>query len=330
MKALLTEFPRRQFLRLAACAAIVPSASRVARAQTYPTRPVRLIVPYTPGGGTDITARLIGQWLSDRLGQPFVIENRPGAATNIGTEAVVKAAPDGYTVLLFDPSAATNATYYDKLNFNFIHDIAPVAGVTRGSYVMLVNRAFPARTVPEFIAYTKANPRSVNMASPGSGTLNHLSGEMLNAMTGINMLHVPYRGSAPALTDLLGGQVQVMFTSVPSSIEYIRAGKLRALALTTATGSEQLPGIPIVGDFVPGYETINWFGVGAPKGTSAEIISTINAGINAALADPAMKARFADLGGAVFPGSPADIGKFIAAETEKWGKVIRAANIKAE
>jgi tripartite-type tricarboxylate transporter receptor subunit TctC len=321
---------RRNFLQLAAGAVAFPAVPRLAWAQTYPARPVRLIVPYTPGGGTDITARLIGQWLSDRLGQPFVIENRPGAATNIGTEAVVKAAPDGYTLLLFDPAAATNATYYDKLNFSFIRDIVPVAGVTRGPFVMLVNPAFPARTVPEFITYTKANPGKVNMASPGSGTLNHLSGEMLNAMAGISMLHVPYRGSAPALTDLLGGQVQVMFTSVPSSIEYIRAGKLRPLAVTTAIGSEELPGIPTVGDFVRGYETTNWYGIGAPKGTPAETIDKLNTGISAALADPAMKARFADLGGIVFPGLPADIGKFIAAETEKWGKVIRAANIKAE
>jgi tripartite-type tricarboxylate transporter receptor subunit TctC len=326
-----TKISRRNFLQqLAAGAVVFPTVPRLAWAQAYPTRPVRLIVPYTPGGGTDITARLIGQWLSDRLGQPFVIENRPGAATNIGTEAVVKAAPDGYTLLLFDPAAATNATYYDKLNFSFIRDIAPVAGVTRGPFVMLVNPAFPAKTVAEFIALTKANPSRVNMASPGSGTLNHLSGEMLNAMAGISMLHVPYRGSAPALTDLLGGQVQVMFTSVASSIEYIRAGKLRALAVTTAIGSEELPGIPTVDNFVPGYETINWYGIGAPKGTPAEIINRINAGINAALADPAMKARFADLGGTVFPGSPADLGKFIAAETERWRTVMRAGNIKAE
>ena len=324
------KLPRRKFLQLAAGAVVLSAAPRFAWAQPYPTRPVRLIVPYTPGGGTDITARLIGQWLSARLGQPFVIENRPGAATNIGTEAVVKAAPDGYTLLLFDPAATTNATYYDKLNFNFIHDVAPVAGVTRGPFVMLINPAFPAKTVPEFIDYTKANPHKVNMASPGSGTMNHLSGELLNVMAGISMLHVPYRGSAPALTDLLSGQVQVMFTSVPSSIEYIRAGKLRPLALTTATRSEELPGIPTVGDFVSGYETINWFGVGAPKGTPAESIDTLNREINAALADSGMRARFADLGGTVFPGSPEEFGKFIANETEKWGKVIRAANLRAE
>jgi len=324
------KLPRRKLLQLAAGAVVFPAVPRLASAQSYPSRPVRLIVPYTPGGGTDITARLIGQFLSDRLGQPFVVENRPGAATNIGTEAVVKAAPDGYTLLLFDPAATTNATYYDKLNFNFVRDIVPVAGVTRGPFVMLVNPAFPARTLPEFLAYAKANPRKVNMASPGNGSLNHLSGELLSAMAGISMLHVPYRGSAPALTDLLGGQVQVMFTSMPSSIEYIRAGKLRALAVTTATGADELPGIPTVGDFVPGYETINWYGIGAPKGTPAESIDTLNKGINAALAAPSMKARFAELGGTVFPGSPAELGRFVADETEKWGKVIRAANIKAE
>jgi tripartite-type tricarboxylate transporter receptor subunit TctC len=291
---------------------------------------VRIIVGYPAGGGTDITARLIGQALSERLGQPFVIENRPGAATNIGTEAVVKAAPDGYTILLFDPASATNATYYDKLNFNFIRDIAPVAGVTRGAYVMVVNSNFPAKTVPEFIAYAKTNPGKVNMASPGSGTLNHLSGVLLNVMAELSMLHVPYRGSAPALADLLGGQVQVMFTSVPSAIEYIKAGKLRALALTTLIGSEALPGVPKLGDFVPGYETANWFGIGAPRGTPGEDIDKLNMHVNAALADPKIKARFLDLGGTVFPCSPDELGSFIAAETEKWGKVILAANIKPE
>jgi tripartite-type tricarboxylate transporter receptor subunit TctC len=321
---------RRQFLLLAAGAAAIPAVARVARAQAYPTRPVRLIVPYPPGGGADITARLIGQSLSERLGQPFVIESRPGAGTNIGTETVVNAPRDGYTLLLFDGAATTNATFYQKLNFDFIRDIAPVGAVTRGPLVMLVNPAFPAKTVPEFIAYAKANPHKVNMASPGNGTLNHLSGEMLNAMAGLNMLQVHYRGAAPALTDLLGGQVQVMISTIAPSIEYIRAGKLRALAVTTSKRLEELPGIPAMADFVPGYDIVGWYGVGAPKGTPIESINKLNKEINAALADAKIKARFAELGGDVFPGSPEDFGKFIADETEKWAKVIRAANIKAE
>jgi tripartite-type tricarboxylate transporter receptor subunit TctC len=324
------KLPRRQFLHLAMGAAALPAVTRIARAEAYPTRPVRWIVPYAPGGGTDIMARLMGQWLSQRLGQPFVIENRPGAGTNIGTEAVVKAAPDGYTLLLFDPAATTNATLYERLNFNFIRDIAPVVALMRGPFVMLVNPAFSAKTVPEFIAYAKANPGKVNIATPGNGTLNHLSGELFNVMAGVNMLHVHYRGAAPALTDLLGGQVQVMIASVPSSIEYIKAGRLRALAVTDATQLEGLPGIPTVGDFVPGYEITNWYGVGAPKGTPADNIDKLNKEINAALADPNMKARFVDLGGIAFPGSPSDFGGFVADETEKWRKVIRAANIKPD
>ena len=288
------------------------------------------IVGFAAGGAPDILARLMGQWLSERLGQPFVIENRPGAGSNIATEAVVRAPPDGYTLLLVSPANAINATLYDKLNFNFIRDIAPVAGIIREPHVMVVNPSVPAKTVPEFIAYAKANPGKLNMASAGNGTAAHVAGELFKMMTGVDMVHVPYRGAAPALTDLLGGQVQVMFAAMPASIEYIRAGKLRALAVTTATRSEALPDIPTVGEFVPGYEASAWFGVGAPKNTPAEIIDKLNKEINAALADPKIKARLADLGGTVLPGSPADFGKLIADETEKWGKVIRAANIKPE
>ena len=320
---------RRQFLHLAAGAAALPAVSRIAQAQTYPSRPVRIIVGYPPGGGADITARLMGQWLSERLGQQFVVDYRPGAGSHIAAEAVVKSPPDGYTLLLFDP-AATNATLYEKLNFNFIRDIAPVAGIFRLPLVMLVNASFPARTVPEFIAYTKANPGKINMASPGNGTAPHIAGELFKIMADVNMVHVPYRGAGPALTDLLGGQVQVYFPGLPPSIEHIRAGKLRALAVTTATRSDALPDIPIVGEFVPGYEASPWWGVGVPRNTSAEIIDKLNSEINAALADSKIKARLADLGGTVLPGSPADFGKLIAEETEKWAKVIRAANIKPD
>jgi len=323
-------FSRRKFLHLAAGAAALPAVSRTASAQAYPARPVHVIVPYPPGGGADIHARLIGQWLSDHLGQPFVIESRPGAGTNIGTEAVVKATPDGYTLLIFDGAATTNATLYDHLNFNFIRDIAPIAAITHGPLVMLVNAAFPAKTVLEFMTYTKANPHKVNMATPGNGTLNHLAGELLNVRAGLQMLHVHYRGAAPALTDLLGGQVQVMMATVPSSIEYIRAGKLRALAVTTSSRLEQLPDVPPLGDFVRGYEVVGWYGLGAPKGTPAENINKLNNEINAALGDPNLKARFAEIGGTAFFGSTADFGKFLTTETEKWAKVIRAANIKAE
>jgi tripartite-type tricarboxylate transporter receptor subunit TctC len=321
---------RRQFLHLAAGAAALPAVSGIARAQTYPTRSVRIIVPIAAGGGTDIIARLIGRWLSERLGQTFVVDNRPGGATNIGTEAVVRAPADGYMLLLVAPANATNATLYDKLNYNFIRDIAPVAGIARSPNVMVVHPSFPAKTVPEFIAYAKANPGKINFASGGSGNPSHLSGELLKMMTGVEIVHVPYRGAAPALTDLLGGQVQVMFPTMPAAIEYIRAGTLRALAVTSATRSEELPDLPTMGDFVPGYEASTWYGVGAPKGTPVEIIAKLNEGINAALADPKTKARLAELGDTPLPGSPADFGKFIAAETEKWGKVIRAANIKVE
>jgi tripartite-type tricarboxylate transporter receptor subunit TctC len=324
------KLPRRQFLHLAAGAAALPAVSRIARAQAYPTRPVRIIVGFPPGGGTDILARLIGQWLSERLGQSFVIENRPGAGTNIGTEAVVRAAPDGHTLLLVGAANAINTTLYDKLNFDFIRDIAPVAGISREPVVMLVNPSVPAKTVPEFIAYARANPGKVIMAHGGNGTPAHVSGEMFKMMAGVDIVHVPYRGAAPALTDLLGGQVQVYFGTTASSVEYIKAGRLRALAVTTTTRSEALPDVPIVGDFVRDYEASNWYGVGAPKNTPAEIIDKLNKEINAGLSDSKIKARLADLGGMVIAGSPGEFGKLIADETEKWAKVIRAANIKPE
>ena len=320
---------RRQFLHLAAGAAF-PAVSRIALAQTYPSRPVRLIVGFAPGGGNDIVARLMGQWLSEHLGQPFVIENRPGAGTNVATEAVVNAAPDGYTLLFVAPSAAINATLYEKLNFNFIRDITPIAGIMRIPNVMVVNPSVPAQTVPEFIAYAKANAGKVNVASPGVGTSVHLSGELFKMMTGVDMVHVAYKGSAPSLTDLLGGQVQVSFATMPASIEFIRAGRLRALAVTTATRSPALPEVPTIGEFVPGYEVSTWYGICARRGTPAEVVDKINREINAGLADPTMKARLADLGGITIAGSPDDFGKLIADETEKWGKVIRAANIKPE
>jgi tripartite-type tricarboxylate transporter receptor subunit TctC len=325
-----TKLPRRQFLHLAAGAAALPALSRIARAQAYPTRPVRIIVATAAGGLSDILARLIGQWLSERLGQQFVVENRPGAAGTIATEAVVKAPPDGHMLLMISATSAINVTLYDKLNFNFMSDIAPVAAISREPQIMLVNPSVPAKTVPEFVAYAKANPGKINMASPGNGSAPHVYGELFKMMAGVNIVHVPYRGTAPALNDLLGGQVQVLFASVPSSIEYVRAGKLRALAMTTATRSEVLPDIATVGDFLPGYEANNWFGVCAPKNTPADVIYRLNKEINAALADPKIKARFADLGGTVLPGSPSDFGKLIAEETAKWAKVIRAANIKAE
>jgi tripartite-type tricarboxylate transporter receptor subunit TctC len=324
------KLPRRNFLHLAVGAAALPAVSRIARAQAYPTRPVRLIVPIAPGGATDILARLIGQWLSERLGQPFIIDNRPGAGSNVGTEAVVRAPADGYTLLLCSVTDAINATLYDKLNFNFIRDIAPVAGFIRGTHVLVVNPSVPAKTVPEFIAHAKANPRQLNMASAGTGTGVHIAGELFKMMAGVDMVHVPYRGGGPALNDLLGGQVQVMFPTSVASIEHIRAGRLRALAVTASTRSDQLLDIPTVAEFVPGYEATVWFGIGAPRNTPAEIVDKLNKEINAGLVDPKFKARLADLGGTVLAGSPADFGKLIAAETEKWGKVIRAANIKPE
>jgi tripartite-type tricarboxylate transporter receptor subunit TctC len=323
-------FSRRTFIRLAAGAAVLPTVPQIAYAQSYPNRPVRLIVGFAPGGGNDITARLMGQWLSERLGQPFVVENRPGAGTNVATEAVVNAVPDGYTILFVAPSAAINATLYEKLNFNFIRDLAPIAGIMRIPNVMVVNPSVPARTIPEFIAYAKANPGKINVASPGVGTSVHLSAELFKMMAGVDMVHVAYKGSAPSLTDLLGGQVQVSFATMPASIEFIRAGKLRALAVTTATRSPALPDVPTVGEFVPGYEVSTWYGLCARMGTSAEVIDKINKEINAGLADPTLKARLAELGGVTIAGSPGDFGRLIADETEKWAKVIRAANIKPE
>jgi tripartite-type tricarboxylate transporter receptor subunit TctC len=287
-------------------------------------------VPFAPAGASDILARLIGQSLSERLGQQFVIDNRPGGGGNIGTEAVVRAPADGYTLLIVGTWNAVNATFYDKLNYNFIRDIAPVASIIRTPFVMAVNPTVPAKTVPEFIAYAKASPGKINYASAGTGTSSHLTGELFKMMAGVEMVHVPYRGSTPALTDLLGGQVQVMFDAMPSSLPHMRAGKLRPLAVTTATRVEILPDVPTVGEFVPGYEASIWWGVGAPKATPAEIVEKLNKEINAGLADPNIKTRLADLGGTVLAGSPADFGKLIAEETEKWGKVIRAANIKPE
>jgi tripartite-type tricarboxylate transporter receptor subunit TctC len=325
------KLPRRTFLHLAAGAAALPARSSFAWAQAYPTRPVRIVVGFAAGGGADIVARLLGQWLSERLGQPFVIENRPGAGSNIGTETVVRAAPDGYTLLMVIlPANAINATLYDKLNFNFIRDIAPVASLTRDPNVMVVNPSFPAKTVPEFIAYAKANPGKINMASSGAGSAQHVAGELFKGMTGIQMNHVPYRGAAPALTDLLSGQVQVFFDVLTSSIEHIKAGRLRALAVTTAKRSEALPDIPTVAEFISGYEASNIRGVGAPKNTPVEIVDKLNREINAALVDPAVKAKLAELGSTGLVSSAADFGKLVADETEKWGNVIRAANIKAE
>jgi tripartite-type tricarboxylate transporter receptor subunit TctC len=324
------KLPRRNFLHLAAGAAALPSMSCFAWAQAYPTRPVRLIVGFAAGGGYDIVARLIGQWLSERLGQAFVIENRPGAATNIATEAVVRAPPDGYTLLLIGSTNAINATFYQKLNFNFIGDIAPVSSITQQPQAMLANPSFPAKTIPELIDYAKANTGKVNMSSPGAGTISHLAGELFKMMTGVNLVHVPFGGNGPALTALLGGQVEVSVASLPSSIEYIRTGKLRGLAVTTAMRAEALPDVPSVGEFVTGYDVTAWYGVGAPKGTPVDIIDKLNRELDAGLADPKLKARLADFGGTPLALSPADFGKFIAQEIEKWGKVIRATNIKAD
>jgi tripartite-type tricarboxylate transporter receptor subunit TctC len=321
---------RRTFLHLAVGAVALPVVSRMGWAQSYPSRPVRVVVAAAAGGPNDILARLIGQWLSERFGQPFVIENRPGGGSNIAAEAVVRAPADGYTLLAVSTVNAINATLYDKLNYNFIRDITPVAGIMRTPLVMAVNPSFPARTVPEFIKYAKANPGKINMASSGNGTSPHIAGELFKMMTGVDMVHVPYRGGAPALTDLLGGQVQVSFATTPSSIEFIRAGKLLALAVTTATRWKGAPDIPIVGEFVPGYEASAWYGVGAPRNTPAEIIDKLSKEVNTALADPKMEARLADLGATVLPGSPADFGKLIDDETEKWGKVVKFAGIKPD
>jgi tripartite-type tricarboxylate transporter receptor subunit TctC len=324
------KLPRRKFLHLAAGAATLPVVSRIARAQAYPTRPVRLIVGFAAGGTTDITARLIGQWLSERLGQQFVIENRTGAATNIATEAAVRAPADGYTLLFVTASNAINATLYDKLSFNFIRDIAPVAGIIRYPLVMQVNPAFPAKTVPEFISHAKSNPGKISYGSGGIGTSIQVASELFKMMAGIDIVHVPYRGGAPAMTALMGGQIQVVFNPVPESMEYIKAGKLRALAVTSATRSEALPDTPTLGEFVPGFEASAIQGIGAPRNTPAEIIDKLNKEINAGLADPGLKARFADLGASVFPVSPADFGKLMAEETEKWGKVVIFSGAKSE
>jgi tripartite-type tricarboxylate transporter receptor subunit TctC len=324
------KLPRRQFLHLAAGAAALPSFSRIASAQTYPSRPVRIIVGFAPGGAQDVLARLIGQWLSEQAGKQFFIDDRAGGGGNVGAEAVVRASPDGYTLLLVGPPNAINATLYDKLSFNFIRDIAPVAGIVRVSNVMEVHPANPARTVPEFISYARANPGRISMGSAGVGTAPHLAGELFKMLTGLDLVHVPYRGEGPALADLIGGQIQVMFGAMPSSIPHIRAGALRALAVTTAVRSEALPDVPPLGDFVPGYEASAAFGLGAPRNTPAEIINTLNREINAAFADTGMRGRFADFGGTALPGSPADFGKLIADETEKWGKVVKFSGAKPE
>jgi tripartite-type tricarboxylate transporter receptor subunit TctC len=323
-------FSRRRFLQLAVGAAVLPAGSRVAQAQAYPARPVRLIVGLAAGGGQDIVARLIGQWLSERLGRQFIVENRPGASGNLALEAVAGAPPDGYTLALLGVNNAINASLYSKPSFEFLRDIAPVAGIMRVPLVMVVNPSFPATTVPQFIAYAKANPGTINMGSGGVGTSIHVSGELFKMMTGVDILHVPYRGGALALKDLIGGQLQVMFDAMPESIELIRAGTLRPLAVTTATRSSVLPDLPTVGDFLPGYEASAWYGVGAPRDTPAEIVDTLNREINAGLADPRIKGRLADLGGTVIAGSPADFKTFIADEAAKWAKVVRFAGIKAE
>jgi tripartite-type tricarboxylate transporter receptor subunit TctC len=324
------KLPRRKFLHLAATAAALPAVSRFARAQAYPTRPVRLIVGFAAGGNADTTARVMGQWLSERLGQPFVVENRTGAATNIAAEAVVRSPPDGYTLLFVTSANAINTTLYEKLNFNFMRDIAPVAATTRSPLVLEVHSAFSPNTLTAFISYAKANPGKISLASFGTATVSHLAGELFKTMAGINLLHVPYRGSAPMLSDLLGGQVQASFDSLATSIEFIKLGKLRPLAITSTTRSDKLPEVPALHEFLPGFEASAWGGVGAPKNTPADIIGKLNREINAALADLQIKSRIEDLGSSVAPASPAEFGKFIADETEKWAKVIKSAGIKAE
>jgi tripartite-type tricarboxylate transporter receptor subunit TctC len=319
---------RRRFLHFAAGAAVVPLLPRVARAETYPSRPVRIIVGFPPGGAADITARLISQWLSERLGQQFIVENRPGAGTNIATEAVTKASADGYTLLLVSVANTVNATLYEGLNFDFIRDIAPVAGLIRGPLVMVLHPSVPATTLPEFIAYAKAHPGMINMGSAGNGTPGHMSGELFKLSTGLDLVHVPYRGAAPALTDLLAGQVQVLFDNLPTSLEYIRAGKLRPLAVTTATRSDALPELPALGEFVPGYEVSSWFGIGLPRNTPAEIVDKLNSEINAGLADPKMQARIADMSSVPLPLTSAEFGKLIADETGKWSKVVKFSGAK--
>jgi tripartite-type tricarboxylate transporter receptor subunit TctC len=321
---------RRQFLQRAAGAAALLVTSGIANAQTYPARPVRLVIGYTPGGSADLTARLMGQWLSEKLGQSFVIENRPGGGTNIATEAVVRAPPDGYTLMLVAPANAINATLYEKLNFDFLRDIEPVAGIIRFPNVVVVNPSLPINSIPELIAYAKANPGKLNMASSGNGSTIHMSGELFKMLTGINMVHVPYRGGAPALTDLLAGQVQVMFDNIPTCAEHVKSGKLRGLAVTSTTRSDVLPDLPVVADFLPGYEASAWYGIGAPKGTPPEIIERLNKAVNEILADPKAKARFAELGAFLLPGSALDFGKLLANETDKWGKVVKFAGAKVD
>jgi tripartite-type tricarboxylate transporter receptor subunit TctC len=321
---------RRQFLHLAAGAAALPAVARVARGQSYPSRPVHWIVGYTPGGGNDIFARLMGQWLQERLGQPFVIENRPGAGSNIATEAVVNARPDGYAILLANFANASNASLYANLKFNFIRDIAPIAGIVRVPNIMLVNQSLPVKTIPEFITYAKANPGKISMASAGIGSTGHLAGELMKMMAGIDFVHVPYRGNAPAITDLLSGQVQILFASLPSSIEYVRAGKARGLAVTTAMRAAAAPDLPAIAEFVAGYEVSSWYGIGAPRNTPSDVIDTLNKAVNVGLADPRLKKQLDDQGGIEMAGTPADFGRLIADETEKWAKVIKFAGIKPQ
>jgi tripartite-type tricarboxylate transporter receptor subunit TctC len=326
------KFPRRQFLQLAAGVAALPLMSGNASAQAYPSRPVRLVIGYTPGGSADLTARLMGQWLSEKLGQSFVIENRPGGGTNIATEAVVRAQPDGYTLLLAAPANAINATLYDKdkLNFNFLRDVEPVAGIIRFPNVVVVNPSVPVKSIPELIAYAKANPGKLNMASSGNGSTIHMSGELFKMLTGINMQHVPYRGGAPALTDMLSGQMHVMFDNLPTCAEHVKAGKLRGLAVTSTARSDVLPDLPPVADFLPGYEASAWYGLAAPKGTPPEIVDRLNKAVNEILADPKAKARFTEIGAILLPGSAAEFGKLVADETEKWGKVVKFAGAKVD
>jgi tripartite-type tricarboxylate transporter receptor subunit TctC len=321
---------RRQFLRLAAGAAALPVVSSAARAQAYPSRPLRMIIGYPPGGSADITARLTGQWLTDRLGQAVVIENKPGAATNLATEAVVRAAPDGYTMLLAAPANAINASLYDKLNFDFLRDTTPVAGIIRFPNVVVVNPSLPIKSIPDLIAYAKANPGKLNMASSGNGSTIHMSGELFKMITGINMVHVPYRGGAPALTDLIAGQVHVMFDNVPTSAEHVKAGRLRGLAVTSTERSKVLPDLPTVADFLPGYEASAWYGLSMPKGVPPEAVDRVNKAVNDILTDPVAQARFAELGASLLPGSPADWGKLLAEETEKWAKVVKFAGAKPD
>ncbi|PWT91631.1 MAG: MFS transporter [Proteobacteria bacterium] len=321
---------RRRFLTLAAGAVALPALAPSARAQAFPSRPVRLIIGYTPGGSADMTARLTGQWLTERLGQPVVIESRPGGSTNIATEAALRSPPDGYTLLLVAPANTINVSLFDKLNFDFLHEIAPVAGLIRFPNLVVVNPSLPIKTIPELIAYAKANPGKLNMASSGSGSTIHVSGELFKMMAGINMVHVPYRGGAPALTDLIAGQVQVMFDNLPTSADHVKSGRLRGLAVTGTERSHVLPELPTVAQFLPGYEASAWYGLGAPKGTPPEIIARLNEAVNAMLADPKAQARFRDLGATLLPGSPADFGKLLADEIEKWGKVVRFAGAKPE